>query len=39
MIKHNISKFSCEGNKMVSSWLQFNIAGKTKCFSVKTVRV
>ena len=39
MPKHHITKYSENGKRYATSWMQINAFGKCFCFSVKTIEI
>lgn len=39
MIKHHLTKYTEDGVKYASSWIQLNLFGKCYCFSKKTIKL
>ncbi|AAY53179.1 Uncharacterised protein [Listeria monocytogenes] len=38
-MKHEMTKYSMDGKRYVSSWLQVNIFGKALCFNHKSIAI
>ena len=39
MLKHYITKYTCEGKRYAESWLQVNLFGRAFCFSKKVTEI
>ena len=39
MIKHHITKYTTDGQRKATSWIQVNIFKNSYCFNIKTIDI